>query len=141
LGSRPSLRRSPLICIFRVGGVGFDTDAIPKGVILHPYRIEKLGVGRAKTNALHYEISDSEPVTSFELVAAIEEFLARNRNDIFLIRQMSGIDGLVLDVGLFIDAQEPMRTLHFSQPLLKTIADLGLSLEFSAYGSAESPTD
>jgi hypothetical protein len=88
------LRRSPLICIFRVGGIGLDTDAILKGVALRPYRIERLGVGRAKTNALHYEISDSEPMTSSELVAAIEEFLARNRNDILLIRQTSGIDGL-----------------------------------------------
>jgi hypothetical protein len=68
-------------------------------------------------------------------------FLNRNRRDILLIRKMSGIDVFVLDVGLFVDAQRPMRTLCFGQQLLETIADLGLSLEFSAYGSIEAPTD
>ena len=131
----------PLICIFRVGGIGLDTEAVLKGTKLRPYRVEKLNVGRAKTNALHYEISDSEPVTSSQLASAIEDFLSNNRDDILFMGRMSGVDGFVLDVGLFMDTSRPMRTLHFSQSLLKVIADLGVSLEFSAYGSAEASTD
>jgi hypothetical protein len=130
-----------LICIFRVGGSGLDVDAVLNSATLRPYRIERIGVGRAKTNALHYEISDREPGTSAELITAIEMFLNRNRNDISLIREMSGNDGLVLDVGLFFDAQEPIRTLNFPLRLLEVIADLGLSLEFSAYGCAEALAD
>ncbi|HWF65069.1 MAG TPA: hypothetical protein VN685_10695 [Rhizomicrobium sp.] len=128
-----------LICIFRVGGIAFNVDAIPKDVALLPYRIERLGVGRAKTNALHYEIADKEPITSSELVTALRTFLTENRKDILAIRQMSGIEGLVLDVGMSVEPEKVMRSLHFDQSLLKIIAEFGISLELSVYGGGGAP--
>lgn len=94
------MHKSSTICVFRVGGLELDIDAILGGTAIQPFRIDRAGVGRAKINALHFDVSSVEPITSSALASAIEAFLAQNRLDILFIRQMNGIEHFSLDVRL-----------------------------------------
>ena len=129
------MKQSSLTCIFRVAGDDLDIEAIISGAKIQPFRIGRISIGKAKTNALHYEISAAAPATSSELAAAILEFLKKNKQDIFLIRQSHGAEQLVLDVALIIDEGIAMRTLALNQPLLEVVTAAGISCEISAYRS------
>ena len=128
------MNRSPLTCIFRVAGTDLDVDTILSGAAIQPYRVDRAGLEQAKINALHYDISTAETVSSTELEAAIEAFLVRNQQDILFIRQTSAVEQFVLDVALTIDDEMAMRTLTLSLPLMRAIVAAGLSFEISVYG-------
>jgi len=127
------MKKSPLTCIFRVVGNDLDIDAILAGTTIRPFRIDRAGVEEAKTNALHYDVSVAEPVSSSELETTLLEFMTKNKRDILIIRQARGIEQLVLDVAVTIDDGTMTRTLALSQSLLEAVTDAGLSFEISAY--------
>jgi hypothetical protein len=123
----------------RVGGDQFDVSAALANLALQPYRIDKAGTGRAKDNALHYDVSSDEAFTSGALSTAIERFITDNKKDLISLRQMRGLDYCDLDVALMIYEEMPMRSLRLSEPALKAIAEVGMSFTVSTYKASEEP--
>jgi hypothetical protein len=125
------------MCVFLIAGAALDLDKVLIETSLMPYRTDRIGVGKARTNALYYHISDAEPVTSAELEAAIRVFLKQNGSDILAMRRMDGVDHLTFDIGLVIDEGFMMRTLTMNPDFLALLAETGVTFEISAYRGAD----
>ena len=126
-----------LNCVLRVGGNKFDVDAVLANLALQPYRIDRAGIGRAKDNAIHFDVSSAEAFTSEALSAMIERFIAENKKDLVALRQMRNLEYYDLDVALMIYEEMPMRSLSLSEAALKAIAEVGMSFTVSAYKASD----
>lgn len=114
-----------------------DIDAITAGTTMKPYRTERTGIGRAKSNGLWYQVSDKDLATSEDLSSAIEIFIAKNEHDLSLLRKANGVEYIDFDVALWIDEGMIMRSLSLDPPALTAIAAAGISFTVSSYGVAE----
>ena len=57
-------RGADMEAILRVYGRKLDISELLAGISMRPYRVDRAGVGGARTNCLHYEIAPFEDVES-----------------------------------------------------------------------------
>lgn len=131
------MNKAPLNCVLRVGGIDLDIDAITAGTTMKPYRTERTGIGRAKSNGLWYNVSDNDLVTSEDLSSAIQIFIAKNGRDLSILREAKGVEYIDFDVALWIDEGMIMRSLSLDPPVLAAMAAAGIYYTVSSYGVFE----
>jgi hypothetical protein len=119
--------------ILRVHGKKMDISGVLSLIPLRPYRIDQDGIGRAKTNCLHYDVVPSEDIDFARLLVKAATFLEDNEEPLLRIKERSDVEGVVLDIGVTIAIDVFSSTYNLAPLFLARLAQLGLSVEISVY--------
>jgi hypothetical protein len=119
--------------ILRVHGKKLKLSTILPLIPIDPYRIDKVGVGRAKTNCLHYDTGSPEEGDFISTIEAVMLFLHDNEARLNEIKKRPDVDGVVIDIGVVISDDMFASTYHLGSMLLALLVRLGISIEISVY--------
>ncbi|MGF1626887.1 MAG: hypothetical protein ACFCVH_18560 [Alphaproteobacteria bacterium] len=123
--------------VLRLGGDEVDIDNLSRLTTLVPYRIERLGVGKSKTNCLFYNIDTTRSVKESEGFTILKNFLHENRIWLDSVEKVDGVTFREVDIGLIISSNMAAKTVTMDPDLLRYFGDLGLSLTVSIYKGSE----
>lgn len=127
-------------CILRVVGTKFDFKELGRMNLIPDSTWEKDAPrlstkpdGKKNTNSgATFVVSDAEFDDFEQQKYNAIDFLKRNKHQIQEILNFSGIEGAVLDFGIYW-RNVPVQCDHFPAELVKLAGELGLGLELTQY--------
>jgi hypothetical protein len=123
--------------VLRLGGDEVDVENLSKLTTLVPYRIDRRGVGRSKTNCLFYGVNDTESQSELEAFLSLKKFLRENRTFLDAVRKIDGVTTRDVDIGVIVPSNIAAKTLILDADLLKSLGEAGLSVAVSIYKGSD----
>jgi len=121
-----------MLCVLRIAGDDLDIDAMLPNAKLSPFRIDRKGEGKARTNALNYDVA-ADTESADKLFSDIRAFLLANRQEIAALGRRPGVQHFILDIAVSVAEEMASRSLVLSKDMMSAAVELGLSFEISIY--------
>lgn len=126
-----------MVCVLRVSGQNLDTKNVRESMSLKPYRVDIKGEGRANNNCLHYDIVNSDNLSFPEMIDAIKNYVQLHKDDLLFLRKMPEIDGVEVDIAVFVEKDFFCKNLFLDSNTLKKFSEFGISVNISLYNSVK----
>ena len=120
-----------MICVLRIGGATIDPVAVIDALKLDPYRVDTTGQKGARTICLHFAVA--EEGSPRDLVAKIEDFLARHAERLASLSRLDGMAFRTLDIGLMLDDNMASVSIDLGETLIRRLSEFRLSLSVATY--------
>jgi hypothetical protein len=119
--------------VVRVYGKKLDVSELLAKASPQPYRVDRVGSGRSKTNCLHYEVSRVRGSGFDELLRGAKDFIEKNEDFFLQIKNRPDVDGVVLDIGMGISGNVLSSVYRVDVGCMNILVRLGISFEISVY--------
>ena len=137
-------------CVLRVYGKGFDVDEFLAECPWSPNPVHRRGQrrpvrvrGPEKHEQFGFALaipgSDTPGEVFADQASAVLAFLNENHAELVRLGSFPGVESRVLDFGVPIYEDQPMRSNHIPLELVRVAATFGLALEITVYACSLEP--